>query len=68
MLSTDSWLEGEKCSYIGHKLFTCDTDLLRQGGREHHHLLVVGGCPENLLNVAAHVWWAVSILDDLVAE
>lgn len=55
-------------TYIGHEFLTCDADLLRESSREHHDLLVVGGCPENFLNVTAHVWWAVSKLDGLVAK
>jgi hypothetical protein len=55
-------------TYISHEFLARNANLLCQGGREHHDLLVVGSCPENLLNVAAHVWWAMSQSDDLVAK
>lgn len=38
-----------------HELLAGDTGVLAQGSREHHNLLVVGGGPENLLDVAAHI-------------
>lgn len=39
------------------------SDLLGEGGGEHHDLLLVGGCAEDLLDVAAHV----EVLEDAVA-
>lgn len=45
----------KKGAYAGHELFARLPDGLRQCGAEHHHLLVVGCCTENFLNVAAHV-------------
>jgi hypothetical protein len=47
--------KGRKIAYVGHELFACHTYLLRQCGREHHHLLVMGCCAEDLLDVTAHV-------------
>ena len=42
-------------TYVGHKLLAGDPDVLGESGREHHDLLVVRRCPEDLLNVASHV-------------
>lgn len=38
-----------------HELLAGDAGVLAQGSREHHNLLVVGGGPEDLLDVAAHI-------------
>jgi len=38
-----------------HELLADETDLLVQGGREHHDLLVVGSLTENTLDITAHV-------------
>ena len=40
---------------ILHELLAHGSDVLGQGGREHHDLLLVRGRAENLLNVATHV-------------
>jgi hypothetical protein len=42
-------------TYALHELLAGGTDLLGEGGREHHNLLVVGSGTEDLLNVTAHV-------------
>jgi hypothetical protein len=41
--------------YIGHEFLAGDPDFFGKGGTEHHDLLVVGGCPEDFLNIATHV-------------
>lgn len=46
---------GGGATYVIHKLLAHGADLLGQRGAEHHHLLVVGGHLEDLLNVGAHV-------------
>lgn len=38
-----------------HELLDDRADFLRQGGTEHHHLLLARGGEEDLLNVVAHV-------------
>jgi hypothetical protein len=38
-----------------HELLADKTDLLVQGSREHHNLLVVGSLTENALDIAAHI-------------
>jgi hypothetical protein len=40
---------------VAHELLANGTDLLRQGGTEHHNLLVGGGGTEDLLDITAHV-------------
>ena len=42
-------------TYVLHELLADGPDVLGQGGREHHDLLLVRGGPEDLLDVAAHV-------------
>lgn len=42
-------------TYIVHELAAHRTNLLAQGGREHHDLLVVGSGAEDLLDITAHV-------------
>ena len=44
-----------KTAYRLHELFTGGSDLLGEGGREHHDLLVVGCSSEDLLDVSSHV-------------
>ncbi len=48
-----------RTTYISHELFTRHPDILRQRGTEHHYLLMMGCGAEDLLNVAAHVWWVM---------
>lgn len=60
--------KGINPSHISHELLARYADFLRQGSTEHHDLLVVGSCSKDFLNVATHVWWAMSKLDDLVAK
>lgn len=55
-------VEGQLCLVIDvnlervlHELLADETDLLVQGGREHHDLLVVGSLTENALDITAHV-------------
>lgn len=38
-----------------HELFADGADILGEGGREHHDLLLLRSCPEDLLDVATHV-------------
>jgi len=45
----DSW------TYISHEFFARSPDLLGKGSTEHHDLFVMGGGPENFLNIATHV-------------
>ena len=42
---------------VRHELFARRTDVLGEGGAEHHHLLVVGCDTEDLLDIPSHVWW-----------
>jgi hypothetical protein len=44
-----------RVTYVIHEFLARNANLLRQGGAEHHNLLVVGGDPEDFLNVAAHI-------------
>ena len=44
-----------RIAYILHELLADWSDVLAQGGAEHHHLLLVWGRAENLLHVTAHV-------------
>lgn len=46
---------GGGATYVIHELLAHGADLLGQRGAEHHHLLVVGGHLEDLLDVHAHV-------------
>jgi hypothetical protein len=46
---------GQYDTNVGHELLAGRADFLRKGGAEHHDLLVVRRCPEDLLDVAAHV-------------
>ena len=46
---------------VSHELLANRPDLLREGGTEHHDLLVGGGGAEDLLDVAAHVLLYVSM-------
>ena len=48
-------LESSGRSYVLHELLADWSDVLREGGAEHHHLLLVGSSAENLLHVASHV-------------
>jgi hypothetical protein len=48
-----------RTTYISHEFFARYPDVLRQRGTEHHYLLVMGCGAEDLLNVAAHVWWVM---------
>lgn len=45
----------ERTTHVSHELLARHPDLLRERGAEHHDLLVVGGRPENLLNITTHV-------------
>ena len=51
------WLERSsgRRSYVLHELLADWSDVLGEGGAEHHHLLLVGSRTENLLHVASHV-------------
>jgi hypothetical protein len=40
---------------VAHELLANGTDLLGEGGAEHHNLLVGGGGTEDLLDITAHV-------------
>ena len=42
-------------AYRLHELFARSSDILGQGGREHHDLLVVRSGSEDLLDVSSHV-------------
>merc|ERR1719264_2520225 len=46
-----------------HELLADWSDVLGEGGAEHHHLLLVGSSAENLLHVAPHI----ELLEHLVA-
>ncbi len=46
---------GVEDTYILHELLADGTDVLGEGGGEHHHLLLVGRVPEDLLHVAPHI-------------
>lgn len=50
-------LKREERTYTLHELFASRADLLGEGSREHHDLLVVGSGAEDFLDVAAHVCW-----------
>mmetsp|Transcript_18569 Transcript_18569/g.74623 ORF Transcript_18569/g.74623 Transcript_18569/m.74623 type:complete len:339 (-) Transcript_18569:427-1443(-) len=41
--------------WVLHKFFANYSDLLRKGSGEHHHLLVMWGHSEDILNISAHV-------------
>jgi len=45
----------DDCTYVGHELLARSPDLLGKSGAEHHDLFVVGGGPEDFLNIATHV-------------
>jgi hypothetical protein len=45
----------ESLAHRLHELFTGGSDLLGEGGGEHHDLLVVGSSSEDLLDVSSHV-------------
>lgn len=50
-----------------HELLTNRTDLLGQSGREHHHLLLVRGVSEDVLDISSHVQGLqdlVTLIDD----
>lgn len=42
-------------THVGHEFLADCADVLGEGGREHHHLLVVGRHFEDGLNVSPHV-------------
>ena len=42
-------------THVGHELLAHGADLFGEGGREHHHLLVVWGHFEDGLNVRPHI-------------
>ena len=48
-------LESSGRSYVLHELLADWSDVLGEGGAEHHHLLLVGSRAENLLHVTPHV-------------
>ena len=41
--------------YVLHELLADGSNVLGEGGRKHHHLLLMGRHPEDLLHVMAHV-------------
>ena len=43
-------------AYILHELLADRSDVLAESGRKHHHLLLVGGCAENFLDISPHVY------------
>ena len=43
-------------TYILHELLADGSDVLAEGGAEHHDLLLVRRRTEDLLHVASHVW------------
>jgi len=51
---------------IRHKFLARNPNIFCQCCTEHHDLLVVWCCSENFLNIATHVYWAVSQLDEMV--
>lgn len=40
---------------VAHELLADGTNLLREGGTEHHNLLVGGSCTEDFLDITAHI-------------
>lgn len=40
---------------VAHELLADGTNLLGEGGTEHHNLLVGGSCTEDFLDITAHV-------------
>ncbi len=51
-----------KATHVLHELLASGANLLGEGSREHHDLLVVRGGAEDVLNIPAHV----DLLEDLV--
>jgi hypothetical protein len=47
--------EGDRLSYVLHKLLAHGSNFLAQGGTEHHNLLVVRGSSEDVLDVFTHI-------------
>jgi len=41
--------------WVGHELFADRSDLFREGGREHHNLLLMRSGLENILNIPSHI-------------
>merc|ERR1719341_2274388 len=56
-------LESSGRPYILHELLADWSDVLGEGGAEHHHLLLMGSRTENFLHVTPHV----QLLQHLVA-
>lgn len=44
-----------KDDYVLHELLADRSNILAEGGAEHHHLLAVWSTAENLLNVFPHI-------------
>lgn len=42
-----------------HKLLADGSDIVGEGSREHHNLLIVRSHLENLLYVSSHIWGAI---------
>lgn len=47
-----------------HELLANRLDLIRESGREHHNLLLLGRSTEDLLHVTAHVYSTVSTAEE----
>lgn len=45
---------------VTHELLADGTGLLREGGREHHNLLLCWGSTEDFLDIATHVYSRIS--------
>lgn len=41
---------------VAHEFLANRSDFLRQGGAEHHDLLLGGGRPEDFLHIPSHIW------------
>lgn len=46
--------EKGKETHVVHESFANRTNLLREGGRKHHHLFVVGSLRKDALYIATH--------------
>ncbi len=51
----------KKDTHALHELLARYANFLGEGGGEHHDLLLVGSGPEDLLDIAAHVWDRVEV-------
>ena len=52
-------------THVGHELLADRADVLGEGGRKHHHLLVVWRHFEDGLNVSPHVCSSTAYLSKL---